>query len=73
MVARIRDLLEESKVALRNIRRDGNKAADQAEKDKDLSEDERDDAKQQIQDLTKTYENKAAEMAKSRETEVLEN
>jgi ribosome recycling factor len=73
MVARIRDLLEESKVALRNIRRDGNKAADQAEKDKELSEDDRDDTKQQIQDLTKTYENKAAEMAKSRETEVLES
>ena len=64
MVSRIRDLLEEAKVAVRNIRRDGNKAADQSEKDKDLSEDERDDVKQQIQDLTKTYESKAEEMAK---------
>ena len=30
MVSRIKDLTEESKVSIRNIRRDGNKAADQA-------------------------------------------
>src|SRR3990172_3425028 len=33
MVGRIKELAEESKVAIRNIRRDGNKTADQAEKD----------------------------------------
>ena len=42
MVARISELAEEAKVAIRNVRRDGNKTADQAEKDKDLSEDDRD-------------------------------
>jgi len=73
MVARIRELLEETRVAIRNIRRDGNKAADQSEKDKDLSEDERDDVKDQIQELTKTYETKAGDMAKARETEVMES
>jgi ribosome recycling factor len=73
LVARIKDLTEEAKVAIRNIRRDGNKAADQAEKDKDLSEDERDDVKKEIQDLTKKYEDEAAELAKSRETEVMED
>jgi ribosome recycling factor len=72
MVGRIKELLEEAKVAIRNIRRDGNKLADQAEKDKELSEDQRDDAKEQIQELTKTYEAKAADMAKARETEVME-
>ncbi len=73
MVARIRELCEEAKVAIRNIRRDGNKLADQAEKDKDLSEDERDDIKEQVQDLTKDYETKANDLAKAREKEVLEN
>jgi ribosome recycling factor len=73
MVARIRDLCEEAKVAVRNIRRDGNKAADQSEKEKDLSEDERDDAKEEIQNLTKQYESKANDMAKHREQEVLED
>ena len=73
MVARVRELCEEAKVAIRNIRRDGNKAADQAEKKKELSEDERDDAKGEIQELTKTYEGKANDMAKHREKEVMED
>jgi ribosome recycling factor len=73
MVNRVKELAEEAKVAVRNVRRDGNKAADQAEKDKDLSEDDRDKAKEQIQELTKDYENQATELAKAREKEVMEN
>lgn len=73
LVARIKDLCEETKVSIRNIRRDGNKAADQAEKDKELSEDARDQAKEEIQELTKKYEAKAAEMAKAREKDVMED
>jgi ribosome recycling factor len=72
MVARVRELAEEAKVAIRNIRRDGNKAADQAEKNKEFSEDDRDQAKDEIQDLTKQYESQAADLAKARETEVME-
>jgi ribosome recycling factor len=72
MVGRIKDLAEEAKVAIRNVRRDGNKMADQAEKDKDLSEDDRDAVKEDIQDLTKQYENQATEMAKTREKDVME-
>ncbi len=72
MVARIKELAEESKVAIRNIRRDGNKSADQGEKDKDLSEDDRDSVKEEIQNLTKTYEAQATDLAKARETEVME-
>jgi len=73
MVSRIKELLEESKVAIRNIRRDANKAADQAEKAKTLSEDERDDVKDEIQNLTKQYEGQANDLAKSRETEVMDS
>ncbi len=72
MVGRIKELAEESKVAIRNIRRDGNKSADQGEKDKDFSEDDRDQAKEEIQELTKTYEAQAVELAKDREKEVME-
>ena len=73
MVGRIRELCEEAKVAVRNIRRDGNRMADQAEKDKTLSEDQRDEVKEEIQDLTKQYESRAADLAKAREKEVLED
>ena len=72
MVGRIKELTEEAKVSIRNIRRDGNKAADQAEKDKDLSEDDRDQVKEEIQELTKTYEAQATDLAKAREKEVME-
>jgi len=73
MVARVRELCEEAKVAVRNIRRDGNKMADQSEKDKELSEDERDDLKEEIQQLTKKYEAEANDLAKAREKEVMED
>jgi ribosome recycling factor len=73
MVARVKDLAEEAKVSIRNIRRDGNKAAEASEKNKELSEDQRDDAKSEIQDLTKKFEDKVSEVAKSREAEVMEN
>jgi ribosome recycling factor len=72
MVSRVKDLAEESKVAIRNIRRDGNKMADAGEKDKDFSEDDRDQAKEEIQELTKTYEAQASELARARETEVMD-
>ncbi len=73
MVSRIKDLCEEAKVAIRNVRRDGNKAADQAQKDKSLTEDDCQTVQTEIQDLTKRYENKANDLAKAKETEVMEN
>ena len=68
----IRDLSEESKVSIRNVRRDGNKMTDKAEKAKEISEDERDSAKESIQELTKKYEDLATELAKNREKDVME-
>ncbi len=73
MVGRIKELTEEAKVAIRNIRRDGNKTAEQQQKDTVLTEDERDDAKKQIQELTKKYENRANDLAKAREAEVMDD
>ncbi len=73
MVSRIKELAEEAKISIRNIRRDANKAADAAEKSKELSEDDRDKIKSEIQDLTKKFETKAGEMAKAREAEVTES
>jgi ribosome recycling factor len=72
LVARIKELAEDSKVAIRNIRRDGNKAAEQAEKDKEIGEDDRDRMKAEIQELTKKFEAEATELAKGRESDVME-
>jgi ribosome recycling factor len=73
LVARVKELAEDAKVSIRNVRRDANKAIDLAEKDKVLSEDERDTLKEQVQEMTKDYENKVGDMAKNREAEVMEN
>jgi ribosome recycling factor len=71
MVARTKELAEEAKVAIRNVRRDANKHADQAEKDGELSEDEAKGLKDEIQDLTKKYEGKANDLATAKESEVM--
>ena len=73
MAGRVKELAEDTKVALRNVRRDGNRMADTSEKDKDLSEDQRDDVKNEIQDLIKKYEAQAADAAKAREKQVMED
>jgi ribosome recycling factor len=73
LVSRVKELAEEAKVSIRNIRRDANKAADQAEKDKTLTEDDRDSVKDEVQNLTKKYEGQVTEIAKRREDEVMED
>lgn len=73
MVARIKELSEEAKVSIRNIRRDGNKAAEQAEKDKQMTEDDRDATKEEVQKLTKKYEDQVSDLAKEREKEVMDS
>jgi ribosome recycling factor len=72
MVARTKELSEEAKVAVRNVRRDANKHADQSEKDGELSEDACKALKDEIQELTKKYENSANDLAKAKEAEVSE-
>jgi ribosome recycling factor len=72
MVARTKELAEEAKVAVRNIRRDANKQADDEQKSKQLTEDDRDQTKKHVQDLTKKFEDKANDLAKSKEAEVME-
>ncbi len=73
MVSRIKDMAEEARISIRNVRRDGNKSADAAEKNKTLSEDQRDDLKAEVQELTKKFEEKINDAAKTREAEVMEN
>ena len=72
MVSRTKDLAEETRVAIRNIRRDGNKHADQAEKDKELNEDDCKKLKDEVQELTKKYESQVNDAAKAKEAEVMD-
>jgi ribosome recycling factor len=71
MVARTKELSEEAKVAIRNVRRDGNKHADAAEKDGAMSQDDAKGVKDEVQELTKKYETKANDLAAAKEAEVM--
>lgn len=73
MVSRIKELGEEAKVAIRNVRRDGNKECDAAEKAKELSEDDRDSTKKEIQELTKKSEAEVTASTSTREKEVMDD
>jgi ribosome recycling factor len=72
MVTRIKKSSEDAKVACRNIRRDGNKHFDAAEKAKEMTEDERDKGKEEVQSLLKKYEEKVTEMADKKSKEIME-
>jgi ribosome recycling factor len=71
MVARTKELAEEAKVAIRNVRRDANKHADTGEKDGELSEDGCKAVKDDVQDLTKKFETQANDLATAKEAEVM--
>jgi ribosome recycling factor len=72
MVARVKKASEDAKVACRNIRRDANKHFDVAEKEKELTEDERDKGKEKVQDLLKSFEEKIQDMADKKSKEIME-
>ncbi len=72
MVARIKKSAEEARVACRNIRRDANKQFDQAEKSKEMTEDERDQGKEEVQNLLKKYEDRIGEFSDKKAKEVME-
>jgi ribosome recycling factor len=72
LVTRIKKSAEDARVSCRNIRRDGNKDFDAAEKSKEMTEDERDSGKEQVQALLKTYEEKVNDLAEKKTKEILE-
>lgn len=72
LVKRIKELTEEAKVAIRNIRRDGNKLADAAEKAKEMSEDDAKRIKEKVDELLKAAEKQMVAAAAAREKDVME-
>jgi ribosome recycling factor len=72
LVSRVKDLAEEARVAIRNIRRDANKQADHEMSEKILTEDDLERCKEEIQSLTKRFENKVNDTADKKSAEILE-
>lgn len=72
LVKRVKELAEDAKVACRNVRRDANKHFDQAEKDGEMTEDQRDQGKEEVQKLLKTYEGQVDDLADKKSKEIQE-
>ncbi|MDD3991495.1 MAG: ribosome recycling factor [Desulfobacterales bacterium] len=63
---------EDHKVAVRNIRRDGNEMLKSFKKDGDISEDEAFKAQEEIQKITDTFIGRIDDTVKAKEKEILE-
>jgi ribosome recycling factor len=63
---------EEARVAVRSARRDAMDMIKDAEKDKQITEDQRKDGEKQVQDLTDKYIGMIDDIAKAKEKEIME-
>ena len=72
LVGQCKDYGEQAKVKIRNARRDGNKDVDSEEKAGDIGEDDAARAKDEVQELTKTYEAKVVDAVTKKEADVME-
>ncbi len=72
LVLQVKKMAEDQKIAVRNARRDANKAADSAEKEKSLSEDESKDLKDKVQKLTKQHEDNIDSLIADKTKEIQE-
>ncbi|MGD0766854.1 MAG: ribosome recycling factor [Tepidisphaeraceae bacterium] len=72
LAGQCKQLAETAKVAIRNARRDANKILETEEKGGVVTEDDSTKGKEQIQELTKTYETKVDEVVEKKRAEVMQ-
>ena len=72
LVKHVHHRLEESKVAIRNIRRDAHNDMRDFEKEKLISEDELERGEEELQKLTDRFIEEIGEMGKKKESEIME-
>lgn len=72
MVKKAHNMAEESRTAIRQVRRDGNDKIKKLEKDHVISEDEEKRAHDEIQKVTDRYIEQVAETLKHKEAEIME-
>jgi ribosome recycling factor len=72
LVRQVKKIGEESKIALRNVRRDGNETLKSLEKDKLVSEDDMRRGQEQVQKITDRYIANVDDILQTKEHEVME-
>ncbi len=71
IVKQAKGMVETAKIAIRNVRKDGNDKIKKLEKEKEISEDESKKAQEHIQKLTDEYIAKVEEAFKTKEADIL--
>lgn len=71
IIGQVKQVGEKAKVSIRNIRRDANKALDDEEKSKTISEDERDKGKKDVDGITKKCSEKVDAAIKAKSEEIM--
>jgi ribosome recycling factor len=71
LVNQVKHMSEQTKVSVRNIRRDAIKHLEKQEKEKAITEDDLKNGKKQIDDLTKEYTDKVDEVVKHKSDEIM--
>ena len=71
IVKQAKVMSEKAKVAIRNIRKDGNDSVKKLEKDKDISEDEMKKGLERVQKITDEYVAKVEDTLKAKEADIL--
>ena len=70
--AKVKELCEEARIAMRNGRRDMNKHADTLHKSGELTEDENKKLHDEIQKLLKEFEDKVTQVQDKKTAEIME-
>jgi ribosome recycling factor len=73
LAAQVKNLGEQSKVGIRNVRRDAIKQLEQEQKDKVITEDDLEKGKKQMDDVTKDYTAKVDDVVKHKADEIMKD
>ncbi len=71
LAQQVKQMGEKTKVSIRNIRRDANKVLDEEQKNKVITEDDRDKGKKDVDNLTKKFTDKIDVVVKAKSEEVM--
>jgi len=71
LVTQVKQLGEQTKVSVRNIRREANKQLEKEQKDKVVTEDELEKGRKRIDDVTKEYTDKVDSIVKHKSDEIM--
>ncbi len=71
LAQQVKQMGEKTKVSIRNIRRDANKILDEEQKNKVITEDDRDKGKKDIDNLTKKFTDKIDVVVKGKSEEIM--